>query len=135
MYKLRQSRFSRYLLVGGSVYIFELGVIIIAQRHGANSTYAVGMSFWLGLLLSFGLQKFVTFKDKRMHKKILLPQILAVTTLVLFNFGFTILCIRLFSSNIPTVVTRTIALGATTIWNFYLYRTRIFKNDDSTLID
>jgi len=27
-------------------------------------------------------------------------------------------------------VTRTLALGITTIWNFYLYRTRIFRQSD-----
>ena len=34
----------------------------------------------------------------------------------------------------PAVVTRTIALAITTIWNFYLYKTRIFKNSDEELL-
>lgn len=120
----------RYLVVGVSVYIFELIVIVVAQKLGTSALIAVGLSFWLGLIVSFFLQKLVTFGDKRMHHRILIPQLIAVTLLVLFNFGFTLLVTKLLQHIVPAVVTRTIALGITTLWNFYLYRTRIFKTDD-----
>lgn len=121
----------RYLIVGGSVYVFELVVIVVAQKLGQSAVVAVGLSFWLGLIVSFGLQKIVTFSDKRLHHKILLPQILAFSLLVLFNFGFTLLVTKLLASYIPAVLTRTLALGITTIWNFYLYKTRIFKTTEN----
>lgn len=116
----------RYLVVGGSVYILELLVIAIASHAGANSVVAVSLSFWIGLMVSFVLQKLFTFGDRRTHHKILIPQIIAVSLLVLWNFGFTIAVTRLLSSINP-VITRTIALLITTVWNFYLYQTRIFK--------
>jgi putative flippase GtrA len=119
--------FGRYLVIGGSVYLFELIVIFVAQQAGSSAVVAVGVSFWLGLIVSFLLTKFVTFRDRRTHRKVLVPQILAVSLLVLFNFGFTLLVTRLLSHVLPAVVCRTVALGITTIWNFYLYRTRIFK--------
>jgi putative flippase GtrA len=125
--KLLQRPIVRYLLVGGSVYIFELAVIVVFQHNGANAVTAVAWSFILGTLVSFALQKIVTFGDKRMHHKILLPQLLATCALVLFNFGFTITVTYLLASIVPAVVSRTVALLTTTIWNFYLYRTRIFK--------
>jgi putative flippase GtrA len=121
----------RYLVIGGSVYILELAVIVIAQQLGASAVLAVGLSFWLGLIVSFGLQKLVTFGDKRLHHKVLLPQIIAFSLLVIFNFCFTLLVTKLLSDTIPAVATRTIALAITTIWNFYLYKTRIFKTDDN----
>jgi len=31
---------------------------------------------------------------------------------------------------VPAPISRTIALGATTIWNFYLYKTRIFGDNE-----
>jgi putative flippase GtrA len=125
--------FGRYLVIGGSVYLFELVVIFIAQRFGAGAVMAVGLSFWLGLIVSFLLQKFVTFSDMRTHHKVLIPQIIAVSLLVLFNFGFTLLVTRLLQSVLPAVATRTLALGVTTIWNFYLYKTRIFKTDEPVI--
>lgn len=108
-------------------------MIVIAQRLGASALVAVGLGFWFGLVLSFVLTKFVTFRDKRTHRRILIPQIIAVCLLVLFNFSFTLLVTKLLVSMLPAVVTRTIALGVTTIWNFYLYRTRIFKTEEPLL--
>lgn len=119
----------RYLVVGGSIYVLELVVIVVAQLLGASAVVAVGLSFWIGLAVSFVLQKLVTFGDKRLHHHVLLPQIIAFSLLVIFNFGFTLLVTNLLYPALPAVVTRTLALGMTTIWNFYLYRTRIFKTD------
>lgn len=135
LYKKYISRLSqharRYLVIGISIYIFELLVIVIAQWLGANSILAVTLSFWLGLIASFILQKLVTFNDKRTHHKVLIPQIAAFSLLVLFNFGFTVAVTQLLTGLLPPTVTRTLALGITTLWNFYLYRTKIFKSDDN----
>ena len=124
----------RYLLIGGSVYLFELAVIVVAQAFGASAIWAVAISFCLGTLVSFFLQKLVTFGDKRMHHKILVPQLIATTLLVLWNLGFSVLLTKLLQHHFPAVVTRTVALGITTIWNFYLYKTRIFNNHEQELI-
>jgi len=125
----------RYLVIGISVYIFELVVIVVAQLLGASAVLAVGLSFWLGLLMSFLLQKLVTFGDRRMHHKILIPQVIAFSLLVLFNFGFTVLLAKLLTPKIPAVASRTIALAITTLWNFYLYKKRIFKVPGGILFD
>lgn len=128
----------RYLIVGGSVYVLELVVIIVAQNMGATATEAVTLSFLIGLVVSFLLQKLFTFGDKRLHHKIVIPQVVAVTLLVLFNLGFTVLVTRLLQNVWSPVVTRTLALAITTIWNFYLYKTRIFnqhQKEQTVLVD
>lgn len=125
-----QRPFGRYLIIGGCVFLFELAVIVTAQQLGAGPVLAVGLSFWLGLIVSFALTKFITFSDKRTNHRVLLPQIAAVSLLVLFNFGFTLLVTDQLTKHEPAIVSRTLTLGITTIWNFYLYRTRIFKTDD-----
>lgn len=117
----------RYLIIGGSVYVFELAVILSAEASGASAAWAVAISFSLGTLVSFFLQKLVTFGDKRMHHKILLSQMIATGLLILWNLVFTVLLTKLLEDYLPTVAIRTIALGITTIWNFYLYKTRIFR--------
>lgn len=120
-----------YLIVGVSVYLLELVVIVVAQLLGAKPVVAVGISFWTGLVVSFLLQKFVTFGDKRVHHKVLLPQILAFSLLVLWNFLFTIGVTALLAGIIAPTITRTLALAVTTIWNFYLYKTRIFRTNEN----
>jgi len=64
---------------------------------------------------------------------VVIPQIIAFCVLVLWNFGFTLLVAHILADLVPVAVTRTVALGITTIWNFYLYKTHIFKgpNDQS----
>jgi putative flippase GtrA len=123
----------RYVVVGGSVYVLEVAIIVIAQHLGASSVLAVGLSFWFGLIVSFLLQKFVTFSDRRVHHRVLLSQTVIVVALVLFNFGFTIVVTKLLTSRVPAVISRTLALAITTTWNFYLYKTRIFKTDEELI--
>ena len=123
--KLKSTRKGRYLLVGGLVYLIELIIIVITRSTGASSVTSVTLSFWVGVVLSFALQKLVTFQDRRMHHKILGGQIIAVGALVLFNYGFTVGLVASLSAASP-IITRTIALVITTVWNYYLYKTRIF---------
>jgi putative flippase GtrA len=118
----------RYLAVGGGVYLFELLVIAVSQKLGAGPVLAVGLGFWLGLGVSFFLQKVVTFGDTRRHHQVLLPQLAAFCALVLFNFGFTVGLTGALAPVLPATLSRTLALATTTAWNFYLYKTRIFKN-------
>ena len=117
----------RYLLIGGTVYAFEIAVILVAQRLGATPVWAVAISFCLGTLVSFLLQKLVTFGDKRMHHSILIPQVIATMLLIAWNLGFSVLLAKLLQGVVPAVVSRTVALLITTFWNFYLYKTRIFN--------
>lgn len=117
----------RYLAVGLGVYLIELCVIFIAQASGGSDLFAVGLSFWIGLIVSFILQKFVTFRDSRTQSKIVLFQIAAVVALVLFNFAFTLICTSLLASVLPVFIIRGGAIAVTTMWNFYLYKSRIFR--------
>jgi putative flippase GtrA len=124
----------RYIIVGVSIYILELAVIFGAQYMGATPVIAVAVAFWLGLIISFWLQKMVTFGDKRTHRRIVLSQFIAVCLLVLFNFGFTLLLTKLLQHIFPAWFIRTGALGITTLWNFYLYKTRIFNVPDEPIL-
>jgi len=124
----------RYLMIGGSVYAFELAVIVTSQYLGATPVWAVAISFCLGTLVSFFLQKMITFGDKRMHRRVLIPQLVATTLLIVWNLAFSVLITRALQSYLPTLVIRTLALGITTIWNFYLYKMRIFKDANEELI-
>ena len=117
----------RYVLVGGSVYVLELIVILVGQQSGLSDVAAVALAFWIGLSISFLLQKFVTFGDARTHHRVILKQVAAVATLIVFNFVFTIVLTKLTADVLPAAVSRTIALLITTLWNFYLYRTSIFR--------
>jgi len=69
-----------------------------------------------------------------MHRQVLVPQMIAFSALVLFNFCFTLAMTKLFEHVLPAVVIRILAVSITTLWNFYLYKTRIFKSADEPLV-
>lgn len=125
----------RYIVIGLSVYVIELLIITLATHIGFSVVVSVALSYWLGLLLSFGLQKIVTFGDRRLHHKVLLPQILAYGLLVLFNFMFTIVATKVLENVLPAFAIRTLALGVTTLWNYYIYKQRIFRHNDFPIVD
>ena len=124
---LRKRQGARYIVVGGTTYVFELIAIVVAQHFGASAVWSVGLSFWLGLVVSFVMQKLITFADKRARPKILVPQIVIYSLLVGWNFTFTLLMTDWLQHDLPVVVIRTLAIGVTTIWNYYLYKTAIFR--------
>ncbi|MGH9126296.1 MAG: GtrA family protein [Acidimicrobiales bacterium] len=124
---LRQRQGVRYIIVGGSTYVLELAMILVCTSLGAGPVLAVAISFWFGLLVSFILQKFLAFGDRRTHHRVVIAQIVSFSALVGFNFGFTVALTDLLQHDLPVVVIRTIAIGITTIWNYYLYKTRIFR--------
>jgi putative flippase GtrA len=128
--RLLERESGRYLIVGGTVYLFEVAIIVIVQYFGASAIIAVTLSFWLGLITSFLLQKLFTFSDRRLHHRVLLSQGIAFAALVLFNFGFSVAVTKLLEPYLAAVVIRTLAIAVTTIWNFYLYKTHIFKAKD-----
>ncbi|MBP9853220.1 MAG: hypothetical protein QG629_440 [Patescibacteria group bacterium] len=119
----------RYISVGLIVFGFEILVIWLGQKAGLSPVLAVAIAFVSGTLLSFLLQKFFTFGDKRTRHVVVGLQLLATGLLVLFNFGFTVLATALLQDIFPAILIRSMALAITTVWNFYLYRTHIFSNE------
>lgn len=125
---LLRTKIFRYVLIGGSAYVIEIATILAAQRLGANSVAAVALSFWIGFVYTFILQKFFTFDDNRTGGKIIASQASMVAALVILNFVFTISVTVVLQHWLPAMVIRTVAVALTTVWNFYLYKTRVFKN-------
>ena len=125
--KYSQNTLHRYIVIGGSVYAFEVLVILLSQKLGASPVTAVGIGFWVGLIVSFLLTKFVTFSDNRKNTKVVVSQTVAYGALVLFNFLFALLIAKIFENILPAVVSRTISLAITTIWNYFLYKKHIFN--------
>ena len=129
--KLSQHHLVRYLFIGGVSYVFELAVLYaVANGLGFGPTIGVAVSFWIGLVISFILQKTLAFKNKATSKKHLLKQSLVYGTLVAVNYTFTVMFVTLLEPHMGLVISRTLALIITTGWNFILYSKIIFKNTD-----
>lgn len=124
----------RYLLVGGIAYLTEMAVLVVA-RDGLKfgSLTAVAISFWVGFIISFVLQKIFAFKNHETGFTVLGRQLGLYALLVAFNFGFTLLLVRLFDNTFSVYLIRTIAIFIITSWNYLVYK-RIFKIQDTSQV-
>lgn len=125
---LLASRPTRYVLVGGLGYLFEMAVLYVASTLLRTSDpLAVTTSFWLGLVFSFLLQKVVAFGSREARADVLGAQTGLYAVLVLVNYAFTLGFTSLAAPSIGVFLSRTIALGITTGWNYFAYRNVIFN--------
>ncbi len=126
---MQQSRPLRYLFIGVVSYVVEVAaLLLLVKTLPISSTLAVALSFWVGLITSFTLQKYVAFKNIGGDRKAFGKQVLSYGALVLFNYGFTLLFVGLLSPVLGLILTRTLALLLTVSWNYLVYQ-RIFKKN------
>lgn len=118
----------RYIFVGGTTYLIEVGILLIASTllH-LPSTVSVTIAFWIGLVVSFILQKVIAFKDTSSTVKRLAWQSTAYALLIIINYLFTIFTVWALEPFTGLVISRTIALVITTLWNYIVYSKIIFK--------
>lgn len=130
---LRSKSLVRYIVAGGASYAIELSCLLAFHRFlGLSVEAATAIAFWAGLTTSFLLQKLFAFKDYRKTLKSISKQLGAYALLIAFNYVFTLAVVAIFPSRL-VVISRTLALIATTVWNYIIYKKFIFKtvrNDD-----
>lgn len=128
IHSLSRHQAIRYVFIGGVSYVAEVSVLLLLQSTTSYSPGAlVGISFWVGLIISFSLQKYITFKNLDSSRKVVGKQAIYYGLLVAFNFIFTIVFVELSAQWIDVVTARTIALVITTIWNYLIYKRLIFN--------
>lgn len=128
---LQKSTILRYIAVGGISYVAEMTILFsLINILRLGNVVAISIGFWSGLIISFLLQKILTFKNNELSPKRLRNQTIYYGALVLVNYGFTIALTTVLSPIMGIAVSRTIALVITTIWNFIIYKKIIFKNNE-----
>ncbi len=129
LHKATKNTLVRYVLVGGTSYVIELSSLLALYHFGHMSrTLATAIAYWIGLILAFILQKLVAFQDYRKEAKTLTRQGVIYGILTLWNWGFTIAVVGLFSSKY-IILSRTLAQVILTVWNYTIYKRIIFKKD------
>lgn len=119
----------RYLFVGGLAYVIEMSSLYVLHKFSNLSAIgAVAVSFWVGFLTAFLLQKILTFKNHDKRAKAIFTQIILYSLLVGFNYIFSLLMVAILANNINVFIVRTLTIIIVTCWNFYIYRTFIFSS-------
>lgn len=119
----------RYVLTGGVGFLVEIAVILLfVHVLRTSAIIAVAVSFWVGLIASFLMQKLFTFRNAERTAQALTRQTALFAVLVVVNYLFTLLFVALVNPiwDLPTV-TRACALLITTAWNYFVYKHVIFR--------
>lgn len=124
---LKHKSIVRYVVVGGITYVFDIAILVGSYSLlGTSRQFAATASFWLGLLFSFLMQKLFAFQDFKKEVKAISRQIFWYAGLVVVNYLITVLIVSLFPGRL-IILSRTIALAITTLWNYLIYKKLIFK--------
>ncbi|KZC94090.1 GtrA family protein [Clavibacter tessellarius] len=115
-----------YLAVGGVAFVVDLGLLIVCRDvlgwplSGASAT-----SFWAGLLVSYVMQRFLTFRHQRSDWHSLWKY----AVLVAVNSLATVLIIELFDRiGAGYIVGKFVSTALTTLWNYAAYRFWVFAD-------
>jgi putative flippase GtrA len=126
----------RYILVGGSAYLVEMGTLYgLHHGLGLGPLASVAISFWVGFIVAFVLQKTIVFKNYERGAKVLSRQLGIYSLLIVWNYLFTLVMVKLLSDTFSVFIIRTGVIAIITLWNFYLYKRHIFKSEDVVLAD
>jgi putative flippase GtrA len=116
----------RYLFVGGTSYAFELSALLLVHHLTGSRSLATAISFWVGFLIAFVLQKLVAFQEYSKEIKALTKQGVLYGVLNLWNYIFTIAFVSFFPDKY-LILSRTVALVLMASWNYVIYRKIIFR--------
>lgn len=117
----------RYLVVGGTSFICEYGTFYLLYREAAIQVYiANSLSFSIGLVVSFSLNRIWTFKAANYklagHHQLILYSLLAIINLCLINLIIGFLKIL----GISPLIGKFIAMASVVTWNFAIFKLHIF---------
>jgi len=121
----------RYLFVGGTSYVFELSALLVLYHLTGSKSLAAALSFLLGFLIAFALQKLVAFKEFSKDLQAISRQSALYILLNIWNYIFTIVFVSVWPAKY-LVISRTVALVVMSCWNYVIYHKLIFKHKKSS---
>ena len=127
----RHRQIIKYLIAGGTstssdILIYSLLVYFAGLWYVASSVISFTIAFWI----SFGLQKFWTFRDKNTEK--MMKQTYLYFFVAITNLGISTLLIYIFVDyiHIHKFISKIIANATIATESFFVYRYFIFAKKD-----
>lgn len=120
--KLAKHAIVRYLAVGSVAYLTEMAVLyVLLHNLKLSAVAAVAISFWIGFVVAFVLQKWVTFQNYDKTVRTIAGQLVGYSVLVVWNYLFTLGAVKLFAATTSVFIIRTVVIVIITSWNFVIY--------------
>lgn len=125
---VRTSHLTKFLIVGGFSFAIDLGLLIVLHEvFGMDLWLATPIAFIASLVFNFVVQRRFTFQATiRSH-----VSMLRYGLLVIFNIFATDVIVNAFDNwSLTYAGGKVVATVSTMIWNFFLYKHWIFRNED-----
>lgn len=118
-----------YILAGGAAFAADyIGLLVLYRIFDISLPVATTVGFIAGLLVSFLLNKYWVFSGSARGGKALAAQGSMYLALVAFNLLATNAIIYgLNTFQIGPEFSKPLTTALITVWNFYLYKTAIFR--------
>ena len=136
--QLKNSQEFRFAVIGGFNTILDFIILFGLTAVGVSSVVANIFSTGVTFILSFILNKKVTFKSGNRTKSVLIREMILFTIVTLFGLWviqsgviyFVSGLLRSFSLNdsIVLFLAKIIATGFSLVWNFVLYKKVVFTS-------
>lgn len=127
--RLLNHNFVRFIITGGVTVVVDYGSLLFMYHilH-IRLVMAITASYVLALIVNFLLTKLYTFQSRSGGHKKHIKEAIAYLALVGFNLLFTnFVIIQLEQVSIDPAISKLLTLACITLWDFYLYKTYIFK--------
>lgn len=114
----------RYLVVGGGAFLIDIGLLaLLHDVAGVPLIIATPTAFLLSFVVTYLLQRTFTFSSDTG----VASSAIKYTALVCFNaVATTGIVAGIAALGMPWVVGKMVAVGSTTVWNYFAYRHWIF---------
>jgi len=122
---LYNHHFIRYLFVGGSTFVIDLGLLIfLKEKVHLRLLVATSFSYWASIAYNFCLNRWWTFS---VSENTSLKKHLALYAVLLgINYVFTIVFVSTFSKFINYSLAKIISVAIQMTWTYYIYKKYIF---------
>lgn len=124
LYLYRHS-FVRYLLVGGTTFLLDFGLLYIL--HGIlnlNLAGSTSVAYWISISYNFILSRYWTFNAR--EKDDLKRHMTAYFALLVFNYLFTVTFVSIVGEHVNFILAKMAAVAIQMLWTFWIYKSYIF---------
>ncbi len=127
---LYRHHFVRYLLVGGTTFIIDFGLLVILHGHfKLNLGASTSVAYWISIMYNFTLNRYWTF-DAR-EKDSLARHITTYFILLIFNYLFTVTFVSIVGTHINYIIAKALAVAIQMTWTYPVYKKYIFVSSNS----
>lgn len=127
--RLYAHKFVRYLLVGGTTFVLDIGLLFFFKlKVGTDLAIATSLGYWISILYNFTLNRWWSFSIsdvKNLHK-----HALAYGLLLAINYAFTLGFVTFFSHYIYFGIAKVLSVLIQMTWTYPLYKHFVFKNNE-----